>query len=956
MLDYPRPEGLYLPQCERDNCGFGFLCHMKGEASNAIVLRGLDMLENMEHRGACGCEPNTGDGAGIMVATPDKFFRRKAGELGFKLPQPGQYAVSMMFLPLDMVQRRNIEKLFTDICRQYDMSVIGWRDVPTNNVHIGPSAKAAEPRIRQAFVAANDRFYNKKDFNRRLYLVRQQVENKVEFGSEWPETTKKAFYICLLSSNRMVYKGMLTANQLRAYYPDLNDPEFVSPFAVVHSRFSTNTFPSWRLAQPFRYVAHNGEINTIRGNKNWMASRYGTLQSDKFGDELDKLFPIVSETVSDSATLDNALQFLSVNGGRSLAQCVLMMVPEAWQNHQHMDADLKAFYEYHAMQMEPWDGPAGIAFCNGEQIGAVLDRNGLRPARYYITHDDVLIMGSEAGAISVEPENVRRKWRLQPGRMLLCDFTEEKRIIDDEEVKHQLVEKRPWRNWVDEHMLELDSLGEAQREPVEERSLLHQQHAFGYTNEDLRMLMYPMAATGAEAVGSMGADTPLACLSDKPQLLFNYFKQLFAQVTNPPLDAIREELVTSLFTWIGRERNLLDETPKHARLVKLPTPILRDEELAKLAALDQPGFKATTISMLYDFHEKSLEQAVDDLCRQAADAVEDGTTILILSDRGVGPQHAAIPSMLATAAVHHHLIRCGTRTQAGLIIETGEAREGHHFCCLLGYGAGAINPYLALATIRDLHAENLLPAEMSVNRAEKNYVKAAGKAILKVASKMGISTVQSYRGAQIFEAIGIGPDVISKYFTGTASRIGGVDLATIADESLARHRRAFPPIEVEKAEVLDAGGFYQWRRDGEYHAWNPSSVSTLQKAVRLESQKAFGKFSKIINDESKRRATLRGLMEFTPANGLIDIDEVEPAKEIVKRFVTGAMSLGSISTEAHETLAKAMNHLGGKSNSGEGGEDPDRFNRLDAKPLKLGTDNPRRSAIKQVASGRFGVT
>ncbi|MEM6315358.1 MAG: glutamate synthase central domain-containing protein, partial [Planctomycetota bacterium] len=527
----------------------------------------------------------------------------------------------------------------------------------------------------------------------------------------------------------------------------------------------------------------------------------------------------------------------------------------------------------------------------------------------------------------------------------------------DGELKQQLVERRPWQQWVDGHMLELDTLPDA--EPTAEvDQLLTQQHAFGYTNEDLRMLMYPMAATGAEAVGSMGADTPLACLSDKPQLLFNYFKQLFAQVTNPPLDAIREELVTSLFTWIGRERNLLDETPRHAELVKLRTPIIRDEELAKLASLDRPGFRAAKLSMLFDVADGSagLGGAVEKLCRAAAKAVEDGATIVILSDRGVSAEKCAIPSLLATAAVHHHLIQCGTRTQAGLVIETAEAREGHHFCCLLGYGAGAINPYLALATIRDLHRENLLPAEMSESRAQKNYVKAAGKAILKVASKMGISTVQSYRGAQIFEAIGIGNDVIDRYFKGTASRIGGIDLDTIAEESLVRHRRAFPPIEVEKAEILDAGGFYQWRRDGEYHAWNPSSVSTLQKAVRLESQKMFGKYSDVINDESRRRATLRGLMKLTPQQASIPVEDVEPREAIVKRFVTGAMSLGSISTEAHETLAKAMNQLGGKSNSGEGGEDPDRFNRLDAKPLKLGTDNPRRSAIKQVASGRFGVT
>jgi glutamate synthase domain-containing protein 2/glutamate synthase domain-containing protein 1/glutamate synthase domain-containing protein 3 len=951
---FPTATGLYDPRSEHDACGFGFICHMKGTETHDIVRRGLDMLENMNHRGASGSEPDSGDGAGIMVATPDVFFRRRAAEIGFELPPRGEYAVGMLFLPRDVKERRRCEQVLTEVVEAYDMTVLGWRDVPTNNSFLGPTARASEPKIRQAFIGMTERFYRRDDFNQRLYLVRQQVENIIEFGTDWPAETKATFYINLMSTNRMVYKGMLTAHQLRAYYPDLADPAFVSPFSVVHSRFSTNTFPSWRLAQPFRYVAHNGEINTIRGNKNWMRSRYGALDSKIFGKELEKLFPIVSDAVSDSATLDNALQFLRVND-RELAHAVLMLIPEAWQNNDLMDPDQRAFYEYHAMMMEPWDGPAGIAFCDGEQIGAVLDRNGLRPARYWVTHDDLLIMGSEAGCIPIEPENVKKKWRLQPGKMLLCDFTKQKDIIDDEQIKQHLVEMRPWRKWVDSHMLTLDDLPTI--EPAGATGdLLKQQHAFGYTTEDLRMILYPMAAAGAEATGSMGADTPLAVLSDKPQLLFNYFKQLFAQVTNPPLDAIREELVTSLYTWLGREGNLIGEEPEYATMLKLRTPILTDEQLAKIKALDSREFRPVTLDTTFDARggEEAMERSLDELLDQAAIAVDQGATLVILSDRKAGEHRCAIPALLATSAVHHHLIRCGTRTQAGLIVETAEAREGHHFCCLLGYGAGAINPYLALRTVQDLHAEGLLPDPITPQMARKNYVKAAGKAILKVASKMGISTVQSYRGAQIFEAIGLGQKLVDKHFAGTVSRLGGVGLDTLAAEALARHRRAYPPMDVEPSEVLEAGGFYQWRRDGEYHAWNPGTVASLQKAVRLGSRSDYDRYAKLLNDESARTATIRGLMTFEPIADAVPLDEVEPAKEIVKRFATGAMSFGSISKEAHETLALAMNELGGKSNSGEGGEDPDRFQPLNV--LGKRSTNPRRSAIKQIASGRFGVT
>ena len=975
----PAAQGLYDPRFEHDNCGFGFLCHIKGRPSHRLVDQAMEMLLNMEHRGGCGCDPDTGDGAGVLVAMPHEFNRRVAVENKFDLPAYGEYAVGMMFLPADVVLRRKCERLFERVLADYDMEVIGWRDVPTDGSILGGTSGAVEPRVRQAFVGMKRHFFNRADFNRRLYLVRQRVENAIEHGDarDWPAVVKEQFYVCTLSTNRMVYKGMLTAGQLPRYYADLREPDFASHYAVVHSRFSTNTFPSWRLAHPYRYLAHNGEINTIRGNRNWMKSRYDSLTSERFGDELTKLFPILSDSTSDSATLDNCLQFLAVNG-RSLPHAMLMLIPEAWQNNRLMDPDLRAFYEYHACLMEPWDGPAGVAFTNGEQLGATLDRNGLRPARYYVTHDDLLIMGSEAGCVSVPPESVKEKSRLRPGRVLLVDFAEG-RIVDDAEVKQGLVDARPWRRWLEENMVELDSLPEADsprrhggteeeigseppclRASVVSSDLLATQRAFGYTNEDLKLLMFPMAATGAEAVGSMGADTPLACLSDKPQPLFHYFKQLFAQVTNPPLDAIREEMVTSLVTYLGHERNLLSESPRHARLVKLKTPVITTDELAKLRALGErePDFKTATVYT--HFHVggdpgESLQTALDELCHDASEAVHGGASILILSDHGVSKDLAPIPSLLATAAVHHHLIREGTRNSCGIVVETGEAREGHHFCTLIGYGAGAVNPYLALETIDDLHDEALFPDDVDLHDARKNFVKAAGKAVLKVASKMGISTVQSYRGAQIFEALGIGRDVIDRYFVGTPSRIGGVGLSEIAQEAMMKHRRAFPPLEVEPSVILDSGGFYQWRRDGEYHQWNPQTVAKLQHAVRVDSFKTFQQYTALVDDDARRRSTLRGLMEFDSPLPPVPLDEVEPAREIVKRFATGAMSFGSISKESHETLALAMNQIGGRSNSGEGGEDPERY-----VPLKINGEkpaaNPRRSAIKQVASGRFGVT
>jgi glutamate synthase domain-containing protein 2/glutamate synthase domain-containing protein 1/glutamate synthase domain-containing protein 3 len=970
LIGLPKPQGLYLPEFEHDACGVGFVCHIKGKASKRVVDGALEMLERMNHRGACGCEPDSGDGAGIMLQIPDKFFRREMTKQGVALPPKSQYAVAQIFLPKDMVSRNACQKIVEKTVKDYGMIVLGWRDVPTDKKFVGPTPKRTEPKIRQVFVGMGENFFNRSDFDRRLYLVRQRIENIIEFG-ELSDAVREGFYVNALSANRIIYKGMLTAHQVRMYYKDLQDPDFTSAMAIVHSRFSTNTFPSWRLAHPYRYLAHNGEINTLRGNRNWMRARYASLQSEVFGDELQKMYPLLTESGSDSATLDNALQFLAVNG-RSLPHALLMMVPEAWQNNTLMDPDLKAFYEYHACLMEPWDGPASIAFTNGTLIGAVLDRNGLRPSRYYVTKDDLCIMASEVGALPVEPANVLKKWRLQPGKIFLID-TKQGRIIDDNEIKRGLVDKRPWKRWLDENMVNLEHLPEPTNiHHPDHDTLLVRQHAFGYTVEDLKLIVAPMAITGAEAVGSMGNDTPLACLSDKPQLLYNYFRQLFAQVTNPPLDAIREELVTSMYAYLGREGNLLEETPKHAHLIKLKYPVIDNYDLEKLRSVAVGDLKAVTLPMLFNVNdsEDGLKTALEQLLVDAATAVRDGASILILSDRGVDADKAPIPAVLATSAVHHHLIREGTRTQCGLVIETGEARESHHFCMLIGYGAGAVNPYLAFETLADLDRDGMLPEGIDFNQAKKNYIKAANKGILKVASKMGISTVQSYRGAQIFEAIGLSEEVVERYFTKTPSRIKGIGLETIARESLERHRRGFPPIKVN-GETLDSGGFYQWRRDGEWHMWNPESVAKMQAAVRadldageklasgirVDSYKTFKEYTSLVNNEASRRCTIRGLLQFK--QGLrppVAIEEVESAKDIVKRFCTGAMSLGSISTEAHENLAIAMNRIGGKSNTGEGGEDPRRFNPDTASTWKDGKPILRRSAIKQVASARFGVT
>lgn len=942
-------EGLYDPSLEHDSCGVGFVCHLDGKASNALVQQGLQVLENMEHRGACGCDPNSGDGAGILVKLPDKFLRLKCREIGIELPSQGQYAVATCFLPKDLASRHECEQALEQTAREYNLEILGWRDVPTNPAGVGEMPLSAEPLIRQCFVAPGESFYNRADFDRRLYLVRQHAENLVEFAPWYSNVSHEQFYISMLSATRMVYKGMLTAPQLRTYFPDLSDPNFESSLALVHSRFSTNTWPAWRLAHPYRYLAHNGEINTLCGNRNWMRAQYKSLHSDVFGDELAKMFPILTESGSDSATLDNALQFLCVNG-RSLPHAILMLIPEAWQNDQLMDDDLRAFYEYHACLMEPWDGPAAVLFTNGTLVGGMLDRNGLRPARYYVTTDGLVVMASEVGVLPIVPEKILRKGRLQPGKIFLIDM-DQHRIIEDHEVKQELTEKRPWRRWLKKHLLSIEELPTPPRASApdsQSEPLLTRHQVFGYTVEDLNIIIQGMASQAQEPLGSMGADTPLACLSDKPQLLYNYFKQRFAQVTNPPLDANFEALVTSLISYIGPSANLLAEKPESCRLIKLKTPIITNEELTKLRALSKAPFKATTLPALFDGRRggAALETALEELCSAAAAAVREGSSILILSDRPHNKDRAPIPALLATSAVHHHLIREGTRTQASLIVETGEAREVHHFCLLTGYGASAVNPFLALESIDDSAAQGLLPAKLSAEEAKANYIRAANKGVLKVASKMGISTLQSYHGAQIFEALGLSKKVIDRYFTNTISRLNGVDLDVIAREVLERHRTAYFLAPVE-GQPLSPGGFYRWRKGEEYHMWNPDTIAKLQHAVRSNSYEAFKEYSRLADNE-QTLCTLRGLLTFKEREP-VPLEEVEPAEQIVRRFVTGAMSFGSISKEAHETIALAMNQIGGKSNTGEGGEDPERFDTVPG-------GSSRRSAIKQIASGRFGVT
>jgi glutamate synthase (ferredoxin) len=950
-----RAAGLYDPANERDACGVGFVAHIKGQKSHSIVRQALQVLINLQHRGACGCEANTGDGAGILIQMPHRFLRKEAGRLGITLPQEGGYGGGLIFLPRDSERRERIKALFEAIVIDEGQLVLGWREVPTDNRSLGASAVAVQPAFEQFFIGRGPSMAPPASsidgdarFERKLYVIRKRVEHAV---NALTPADREGFYIVSLSSGTLIYKGMLTASQLESMFPDLSDPDVESALALVHQRFSTNTFPSWPLAHPYRYVAHNGEINTLRGNINWMNAREALLSSELLGPDLEKIVPIIQEGGSDSATFDNVLELL-VMSGRSLPHAILMMIPEPWQNNESLSPERRAFYEYHASLMEPWDGPASIVFTDGTVIGAVLDRNGLRPSRYYVTSDDLIILASEVGVLDVPPERVVLKERLHPGKIFLVD-TGQGRIISDDEVKDGLAAAYPYGEWLQKHLVRIEDVPPAPYlPPPDHGTVLRRQHTFGYTQEDIMLLLAPMARTGEEPIGSMGTDTPLAILSEKPRLLYDYFKQLFAQVTNPPLDAIREALVTSMESTIGPERNLLHPEPESCRQIAITYPIIDNDQLAKLRHVNSSnldGFRSITLPMLYPSRDggAGLARAMDRLCEQASNAVAEGHTILILSDRGVNEQLAPIPSLLATAGVHHHLVREGTRTRCALVLESGDAREVHHVALLIGYGAGAVNPYLAFETLDDMIQQRVVEG-LTHERAVINYIKALNKGILKVMSKMGISTLQSYCGAQIFEAIGLEKKFVDQYFTWTASRIGGADIDIIAREVRQRHQRAFPPRAAAPSE-LETGGEYRWRRDGELHLFNPETVYKLQHATRTGQYGIYKEYTQLVNDQSRRLGTLRGLLDFKSDSRAIPLDEVEPVEAILKRFATGAMSYGSISQEAHETIAIAMNRLGGKSNTGEGGEDPARYKR-DA------NGDSRRSAIKQVASARFGVT
>ncbi|MFN0165827.1 MAG: glutamate synthase large subunit [Bryobacteraceae bacterium] len=939
----PPAQGLYNPKFEHDACGIGFVASIKGHKSHDIILKGIQVLINLTHRGACGCDPETGDGAGILIQIPHLFFERECSKLGFTLPPLGEYGVGMVFLPVERHQRLRCEGMLERIVREEGLSVLGWRDTPIDGDAIGRVARSSQPYIEQIFIRGVSGMSG-DTLERKLYVIRKRAESEVA-ASDMPD--KDFFYIPSLSGRTIIYKGLLLAPQIANFYIELSDPDVMSAMCLVHQRFSTNTFPTWQLAHPFRYIAHNGEINTLRGNVAWMHARQPVLESPLFGADVKKLFPIIQPGGSDSAAFDNALELLLM-AGRSLPHAMAMLIPEAWASNDHMHPDKRAFYEYHASLMEPWDGPAAIAFTDGRVIGATLDRNGLRPARYLVTKDDLAIMASETGVLPVKPEDVRMKGRLQPGKMFLVDL-EEGRIVSDKEMKQRLSSRQNYAQWLKENQVRLDCLPEPPRfHPTDFETILQRQRAFGYTDEDIRFLMNPMAENGEEPVGSMGTDTPLACLSDRPQPLFHYFKQLFAQVTNPPIDPIREEMVMSLVTYIGQERNILDEKPENCHTLRIEHPIMTNRDLEKLRRVNQGDFLATTLYMLYPAAEgaKGMEQTLDRLCLRASREIRNGYTLLILSDRSTDKDYAPIPSLLALSAIHNYLVREGTRTQVALIVESGEPREVMHFALLMGYGASAINPYLAIETLEDQSRKGYIQAPF--DKALKNYIKSVNKGLLKIASKMGISTLQSYRGAQVFEAIGLNKEVVDKYFTGTVSRVEGVGLEVIAREAQLKHELAFQPVTGYDTE-LPVGGSYAYRIRGEYHLLNPGTVSKLQHAVRQNSFETFEEYTDLIDKQNKQFCTLRGLLEIRKSPNPVPLEEVEPAASIVKRFATGAMSFGSISKEAHETLAIAMNRIGGKSNTGEGGEDEARFT-----PDANG--DLRRSAIKQVASGRFGVT
>lgn len=945
MLDrLPEKQGLYDPRYEHDACGMGFVVNIRGEKSHSIIDDALTVLENLNHRGASGADEHTGDGAGILIQIPHTFFKRECGVLGFDLPKKGSYAVGMIFAHKYDDFRQIQKKTFEDIVKEEGQKILGWREVPIDKSSIGQTAIAAMPRFIQVFIERNQNLVRDMDFERKLYVIRKRAEKAI---APLCESKGGSFYIASLSCKTLVYKGMLTAGQLREFYLDLADLDFTSALAMVHSRFSTNTFPSWERAHPNRYLVHNGEINTIRGNVNWMRARQKGLQSPLFGNDIDKVFPIVDETGSDSAMFDNSLEFLYL-GGRSLPHVVMMMIPEPWEKNAQMSKEKRAFYEYHNFLLEPWDGPAAMGFTDGEIIGGILDRNGLRPSRYYVTKDDKVIMASEVGVIDIKPENVKYKGRLEPGKMLLID-TKEKRIISDEEIKETMAKANPYEVWAKNHIIHLEDLSVDEQIAVKEDvSLLKRQKAFGYTHEDVTKTVIPMAIQGIDPIGAMGMDSPLAVLSEQPQMLYLYFKQLFAQVTNPPIDGIREDLITSSRVLAGTLGNILESQSDSSKAIVLENPIITNDQMAAIKGLKEDHLKSVTIPILYDPKEGAfgLEKAMKRIFKIADKAIVEGVNIIILSDRGVSEHRAAIPALLVSSGLHHHLIREEIRTKVGIVLESGEAREVHHFCLLIGYGISAINPYLAFETISDYSQKGLLEG-VGYKEAERNYSKSALKGLMKVLSKMGISTIRSYHGAQIFEAVGINKSVIDKYFTATPSRIEGIGLEEIAHENKMRHESGFNE-NSPYADTLEVGGYFQNKDDGEKHMYNPESIYMIQKAVRTGDYNLFKEFSTKFNQENVY--TIRGLLDFNFSGGdTIPIEEVEAVSSIVKRFKTGAMSYGSISIEAHEALAIAMNRLGGKSNTGEGGEDPRRF-----APMENG--DSKCSAIKQVASGRFGVT
>ncbi len=938
----PINKGMYDSRFEHDACGMGFVADVSGKKSRHIIDKGIEVLNNLEHRGAVGADPFTGDGAGILIQMPDEFMRRVAGENNIVLPKEGKYGVAVMFLPQNPILRKSVENIIEKIVIDEDQNFLGWRDVPVDPSVPGEGAKITQPYIRHCFIGADKRIKTQDEFERKLYLIRRIIDHRIRTELK---CDRSKYYVPSFSSKVLIFKGMLLAPQIKAFYKDLEAPDMKSAMAMIHMRFSTNTFPTWDLAHPFRMIAHNGEINTLQGNKNWMSAREAVMESPYYGRDLKRMLPIIMDGQSDSATFDTVLELL-VMSGRSLPHAMMMMIPEAWSKNDLMDPDRKAFYEFHATMMEPWDGPAAVVFTDGNVIGATLDRNGLRPARFTITKDNLVILTSEAGTLEIEPENILSKGKLQPGRMFLLDLKQGK-ILDDEEVKREIVTRKPYRQWITENMLKMNHLPTPnQISNANPETLISRQRIFGYTKEDINNVVFPMAANGEEAIGSMGSDAALAVLSDRPQILFRYFKQMFAQVTNPPIDPIREELVMELTTYIGPEQNLLDETPKHAHRLELEHPLLSNSQLEKIRHITRGHYKAITISLLFDPNIRhDMRERLDQICNESVEAVKSGVSLIILSDKGVNENHAAIPSLLAVSGVHQFLIRAGLRTKTGLIIESGEPREVSHFALLCGYGANAVNPYLAYETLSDLCKNNFL--HIDYKTAKKNFVKAVSKGLFKTFSKMGISTLQSYCGAQIFEAIGLDTEIVGNYFTGTATRIEGLSLEMLEEETVARHRNAFDPML--NTNTLASGGLYSYRSDGEKHLWNPVTISKLQQSTKNGDYKTFKEYTQLINDQNKERVTLRSLYDLDYSSNPVPLDEVEPASEIVKRFATGAMSYGSISWEAHTSLAIAMNRIGGKSNTGEGGESEDRY-------IQLPNGDSMRSAIKQVASGRFGVT